>query len=103
MVRIQLFGSSDAEHFELVRDIETGLATGVITTSGSFSPFSGNIAARLIDTDKKSNFPINIRTYSIDRTQLKRDVTEDGLSVIVSHEMLSSNSNDDFAMVDLSP
>ena len=63
VVRTQLFGGTDIEHFELVRNQTSGTATSVITTSAGFNPFERDISARVIKSDLVSNFPIEIATY----------------------------------------
>ena len=60
-----MFGGADTEHFEVIRDLESGNAVGVVTTSADFSPFRKDLSARLLTVDKLSNYPIEISTASI--------------------------------------
>mmetsp|Transcript_15962 Transcript_15962/g.21668 ORF Transcript_15962/g.21668 Transcript_15962/m.21668 type:complete len:148 (+) Transcript_15962:1401-1844(+) len=98
VVRMQLFGGTDTEHFELVRDIETGVPTGVLTTSAGFNPFHGDVSARVLKTDLQSNYPIEIATYTVDRDVLGRQTQASDIKVKLKHKL-----PDLYSMRDLSP
>ena len=66
--------------------------------SGSFSPFSKDISARVIKTDMISNYPIEISTYAVDSGSLGFNTVSSDLKVKRRHSYPS-----DFDMEDLSP
>ena len=65
-MRLQLFGESELEQFEIFRKLNSGDPIAVATTSASFSPHSKDSSLRVIQQDMTSNFPLNIATYAID-------------------------------------
>jgi len=68
------------------------------TSSGSFSPYSSDLSARVIQADKASNLPIKIDTYVIFSGNLNFKTK------IVDVELIKTHSHPDyFGMADLSP
>ena len=64
-MRLQLFGGSPTETFDVFRDLDSGQPVAVATTSAEFNGYSKDLSARVIESDIISNFPIRIRTVTI--------------------------------------
>ena len=105
VIRLQIFGgvdnesSSSGEHFEIIRDLESGNPVGVITTSADFSPFRKDPSARLLEMDKASNFPIKISTASISAESISTMESKDDLTVVYKNAFPEDYTD----MLDLSP
>ena len=100
VVRLQLFGGAETEHFEVIRDLDSGNPVSVVTTSADFSPFRKDPSARLLKVDKLSNYPIEISTASISAAQVTS--MQDASSEITVEYKLKYPT-DFVGMQDLSP
>ena len=101
-MRIQIFGTDgrdDIEHFELIREINSGTPVSVLTTGSPFSPYTKDMAARVIKTDQITNFPISIATYSINSEALSPMLEPENIVVNKVHTMPTDYPE----MLDLSP
>lgn len=99
IVRLQLFGGSSLETFNIFRDLDSGNPVAVATTSAEFNGYSKDLSARVIESDTISNFPIRIRTATISSADLsKKNMDFIDLTVKMDHTY-----PDDYGMLDLSP
>lgn len=93
--------SSDHVDFEIFRELESGNPIGIASVVGEFSPFKRDPSAKVYVNSKTLNYPMVIKTVSID-SNLPRDVRNPALdiSVVWSYEYPGSFSD---LMLDLSP
>jgi sphingomyelin phosphodiesterase len=97
IIRLNLYGHTHNEEFEVIRSIEGKKAIGVNHVSPSITTFVGqNPSVRVITLDLKTKIPVKIETFTFDIKRANEDDTD--AKFIFDHEMSQT-----YGMKDLSP
>ena len=97
ILRLNLFGHTHAEEFEVIRAVKDGKPIGVNHLGPSFTTFTGrNPSFRVITLDVKTKLPIKVATYSVDLKNANLD--DDFAKFVLSHEL-----TEEYNLEDLSP
>ena len=97
IIRLNLFGHTHEEEFEVVRAVEDGKPIGVNHLAPSMTSFvDHNPAFRVITLDAETKLPIKIETHAFD---LKRANEDDSKAEFKLHHELGK----DYGLPDLSP
>jgi hypothetical protein len=84
VIRLQMFGSTEREAFHIMRNLQDGQPVAVATTGTAFSPYSKDMAARLLTVDTLTNLPIKIDTWKIEASEVDAKTDDELANVVVS-------------------
>lgn len=94
VVRLNLFGHTHNEEFEVVRSVGDGKPINVNHLTPSFTTFTGrNPSFRAITLDVKTKLPVKIQTYTVFLD--KANVDDENAKFVFSHELASEYRMDD--------
>ena len=97
ILRLNLYGHTHGEEFEVIRGVKDGKPIGVNHLGPSFTTFTGrNPSFRAITLDVKTKLPIKIASYSLNLSKANKD--DDFAKFFFAHEL-----TEDYNLEDLSP